>query len=114
LAHAFGELIGNTDMHNGNLGLWLEDTLPMRIAPAYDMLPMLWAPSHQGEMVAREFTPAPPVPAAQDAWREAAIWAGEFWDRVCGDSRISPEFHAFCAEAKATVARLRAFVEISF
>jgi serine/threonine protein kinase HipA of HipAB toxin-antitoxin module len=45
--HAFGELIGNTDMHFGNLTFWLGDTLPFQVAPAYDMLPMLWAPSGQ-------------------------------------------------------------------
>ena len=51
--HAFGELIGNTDMHFGNLAFWLADTLPFQVAPAYDMLPMLWAPGLQGEIVDR-------------------------------------------------------------
>jgi serine/threonine protein kinase HipA of HipAB toxin-antitoxin module len=39
--HAFGELIANTDMHFGNLAFFLNDTLPFRVTPAYDMLPML-------------------------------------------------------------------------
>lgn len=70
--HAFGERIGNTDMHHGNLAFWLKDTLPFRLAPSYDMLPMLWAPGPLGEIVARTFAPPPPVPAGREAWLEAA------------------------------------------
>jgi hypothetical protein len=52
LAHAlyqFGRLIGNTDMHSGNLSLYVErDTVargPLTLAPVYDMLPMIWKPN---------------------------------------------------------------------
>ena len=64
--HAFGELIGNSDMHFGNLAFWLDDTLPFRVAPAYDMLPMLWALGLQGEIAELTFSPAPPLPAARE------------------------------------------------
>ena len=44
----FGQLIGNTDMHSGNLGLMVAaaDLGPGRftLAPVYDMLPMRWRP----------------------------------------------------------------------
>ncbi len=108
--HAFGELIGNTDMHLGNLAFFLGDTLPLRIAPAYDMLPMLWAPGHQGELVKMPFSPAPPVPAMIEPWREAAAWAEEFWTRVSGDPWVSEEFGQKARDARATVARLRSHV----
>lgn len=44
----FGRLIGNSDMHSGNLGLFVEaqDLAKGRftLAPVYDMLPMRWRP----------------------------------------------------------------------
>jgi len=106
---AFGKLIGNTDMHFGNLTLWLDDSLPFRVAPAYDLLPMLWAPGPQGELSERRFSPDPPVPGASDAWREAAGWAAEFWQNLSDDARLSQEFAGFAREAMTTVDRLRRF-----
>ena len=105
--HAFGELIGNTDMHFGNLAFWLDDTLPFRVAPAYDMLPMLWAPSLQGEIAERTFSPAPPLPAAREQWQEALGWASVFWQRVAADSRLSAAFVGFANDAQVTLERLR-------
>ena len=58
----FGRLIANTDMHLGNLSFHLEQTL--RLAPAYDMLPMAYAPLAGGEVPPRDFTPALPLPNA--------------------------------------------------
>lgn len=101
---AFGELIGNSDMHAGNLAFFLGDTLPLRVTPCYDMLPMLWAPSQQGEIVNRRFAPAPPVPSLIEPWREAGIWAEDFWERVVGDERVTPSF-AHIAENALDVVR---------
>jgi hypothetical protein len=108
--HAFGELIGNTDMHFGNLAFFLDDTLPFRVTPAYDMLPMLWAPGSQGELIERQFAPAPPLPAMTDPWREAAGWAENFWERVSGDVRLSAEFARIADDARAVLAQLRRHV----
>lgn len=89
---AFGELIGNTDRHAGNLAFRMTDALPFALTPAYDMLPMLWAPGPQGELVERTFVPLPPVPgAAADAWREMLPLAIDFWARVADDSRVAAE-----------------------
>lgn len=104
---AFGELIGNSDMHFGNLGFWLDDTLPFRLAPAYDMLPMLWAPVAGGEIVPRTFAPLPPTPAQTADWTVAAEWAEEFWTRLAADAQLSPEFATIAEESRAYVARLR-------
>jgi hypothetical protein len=104
---AFGELIGNTDMHFGNLALWMSDDLPFRLAPAYDMLPMLWAPSAQGELVDRRHAPEPPIPAMRNAWHEAAEWAGQFWRQLALDPRLSKEFESFAEQAITTLSRLR-------
>lgn len=50
LLWAFGKLIGNTDMHNGNLSFIGEHGLPFDIAPAYDMMPMAFAPKSGGSL----------------------------------------------------------------
>ncbi len=105
--HAFGEWIGNTDRHAGNLAFWLEDALPFRLAPAYDVLPMLWAPGPQGEIVARDFSPAPPLPGEEDIWLEAAEWALDFWHQAAELKTLSEEFRNIAREAAATVARMR-------
>ncbi len=107
LRHAFGTLIGNTDMHFGNLAFFLGDTLPLRLAPAYDMLPMLWAPTPAQSAPTPSFAPAPPLPAEQPTWQEAAGWATEFWQRVADDTRVSAEFAALARAAGAHVARMR-------
>lgn len=107
---AFGELIGNSDMHAGNLAFFLTDVLPLRITPCYDMLPMLWAPGPQGEIIPRRFAPAPPVPSLSEPWREAAAMAEDFWQRVAGDPRTSPEFRQTADEAGDRVRQLRRHV----
>jgi hypothetical protein len=103
---AFGELIGNTDMTAGNLTFWMADSLPFELAPAYDMLPMLWAPGPQGELMERNFAPQPPVPAAAQAWREMLVLAREFWRRVIADQRVSREFAATARMAGEVLTRL--------
>jgi hypothetical protein len=108
LRHAFGRLIGNTDMHFGNLAFWFDDTLPFRLAPAYDVLPMLWAPVVGEATPTPEFAPALPLPAARDVWHEAAVWAAEFWTQVAADPLVTPEFATIAEAARRTVARLRA------
>ncbi|MFT3991316.1 MAG: type II toxin-antitoxin system HipA family toxin YjjJ [Luteolibacter sp.] len=107
---AFGELIGNSDMHFGNLAFWLDDTLPFQVTPSYDMLPMHWAPAPQGELVDRPFSPAPPLPGELEPWRIAATWAEDFWNRVTSDPRISVDFSPIARSALATVRQLRRYV----
>ncbi len=97
-------------MHLGNLAFFLDDTLPFRVTPAYDMLPMLWAPGSQGELIERQFAPAPPLPAMTEPWREAAEWAEDFWNRVSEDVRLSPEVARIAGDSRAVLVRLRKHV----
>lgn len=106
---AFGELIGNSDMHSGNLAFFLGDTLPLQVTPSYDMLPMQWAPGPQG-IVNRPFAPAPPVPMLLEPWRDASAMAQDFWDRVAADTRISPGFRRAAEDAGGVVRQLRGHV----
>lgn len=107
---AFGELIGNSDMHPGNLAFFLGDTLPLQVTPCYDMLPMQWAPGAQGEIVSRPFAPAPPVPSLLEPWRDAAGMAVDFWERVAADPRITPGFARMAEEAGGVVLQLRGHI----
>ena len=94
-------------MHFGNLSFWLDDARLFRVAPAYDMLPMVWSPSVQGEVVVRELVPRPPLPGAAGTWGEVAAWAVEFWRRVVEDAAVSAEFAAQARRAATQVERMR-------
>ena len=97
----FGRLIANTDMHTGNLSFVPQETLVL--APAYDMLPMLYAPLPGGELPSRRFEPALPLPPQREAWSVACAAALAFWRMAAADARISAGFRRVC---KANAARL--------
>ncbi|WP_282296176.1 HipA domain-containing protein [Stenotrophomonas sp. PS02289] len=82
--HAFGRLIGNTDMHQGNIGFHLVDQGPLSLAPAYDMLPMSLSPSRTGVLRATtSITQVAPQRSGQLAHLQwAAPLAVEFWERA--------------------------------
>jgi hypothetical protein len=82
--HAFGRLIGNSDMHQGNLGFHLADQGPLPLAPVYDMLPMSLAPSRTGVL-----RPAAPIGAVAPERTGQLVhlqWAAplalDYWHRV--------------------------------
>lgn len=89
----FGKLIANTDMHEGNLSF----RPGLALAPAYDMLPMMYAPERGVELPEREYIPLPPIPAEQEAWDAARPAAVAFWKRAAADARISAEFRTICS-----------------
>jgi hypothetical protein len=102
----FGQLIGNTDMHDGNLSFRPRisaQTTALSLAPAYDMLPMLYAPQRGVELPPVNFAPRLPLPAEREAWQDAAAAATEFWSRAADDARISAGFRAICADNLHTV-----------
>lgn len=82
LLWAFGTLIGNTDMHAGNLSFLNRHGRPYQLAPAYDMLPMAFAPSRSGALV--DTLPPAALSSAVDAgcWREALRLAERFHARL--------------------------------
>jgi len=94
---AFGQLIGNTDRHFGNVAFHVEDGRALRVAPAYDMLPMLLAPSAD-LLVERTFSPAPPGGANLEAWKAAAPWAARYWR----DLAAAPQLDATVRRAAET------------
>lgn len=104
----FGHLIGNNDMHDGNLSFQprAADGRPgLQLAPAYDMLPMLYAPSRGVELPPREFRPRLPLPAERELWALAAQAAVAFWKSAAADARISSGFRAVCADNAEVLGR---------
>lgn len=99
----FGALIGNSDMHLGNTSLGLADTRPLELAPSYDMLPMLFRPNAQGEIVPRSFEAPAPPPEYRAQWRHAAPIAMAFWQQVAHDDFITPGFRLIARQALAAL-----------
>ena len=92
----FGRLINNTDMHLGNLSLAIEGDV-FRLLPLYDMCSMGFAPQSGGEVPPYGFVPSEPgrTNLPEDAIGAAKIMAGDFWERVSNDERISDEFRSY-------------------
>jgi hypothetical protein len=90
----FGRLIGNTDMHEGNLAF----RPGLALAPAYDMLPMMYAPLRGGELPDRRYAPALPLPGESRVWQQAAKAAVSYWHTCAEDARISQGYRQVCAE----------------
>jgi hypothetical protein len=111
--YAFGTLIGNTDMHNGNLSFVSHHGRPYALAPAYDMLPMAFAPRASGGMPHDVPTAHLHASVPHPIWGQTLGWASDFLDRLRADSRCSANFQP-CLQslarhldvASTTIARL--------
>lgn len=89
----FGEWIGNTDRHLGNLSFLFQGGRLGELAPTYDMLPMGYAP-RSGEVV--DVTLALPRLTASRAHTWVGAWRAAlgFWEAVSRHPLVSPEFQA--------------------
>ncbi len=105
-ARCFGGLIGNEDMHEANAALLWERASPLRFAPIYDMLPMLYRPNEQGEVVPRAFRPTAADADTHGVWHGAAEAACDFWDAVSNDQRVSMDMRQEAAQNAEKVASL--------
>ena len=103
----FGDLIGNTDRHFGNLSFFAEEArkLTLTPTPVYDMLPMVFAPVGTS-LVERRFNPRPPTILNRRIWPEVASLALQYWERIGDERALSPGFRRIAAECRATLARL--------
>ena len=97
---AFGALIGNTDMHAGNLSWVSEHGRPYDIAPAYDMTPMAFAPSSSGKLP--DAVPAIALHASvrNDHWRTAQTMAQSYLAALRASTQLSTDFEV-CVDALA-------------
>lgn len=99
----FGALIGNTDRHFGNIAFFDEYDGQFRLAPAYDMLPMLFAPEHE-QIVPRRFDASPPTAQTLSVWPEAHALAQRYWRDLSVDTRVSDDFRAIAAGCASKLA----------
>lgn len=113
LLWAFGTLIGNTDMHSGNLSFTSLHGRPYQLAPAYDMLPMAFAPRSGGALV--DTLPPAVLSAEVDAacWQQALALAQDYHARLRSHPAFSASFRpcitalgAHIDTAAARIARL--------
>lgn len=102
----FGRLIGNSDMHFGNLALYLGAHLPLTLAPIYDMLPMHYRPNAGGGIQGQPHTPPPPMPEHHDTWRQACRLARSFWTQLQTVPDLSTAFREIAARQQDTLATL--------
>lgn len=103
----FGRLIGNSDMHFGNLAFHLDERCPLRVAPLYDMLPMHYRPSAGGGVHDHPHAPPPPLPEQLETWHHACRLAQTFWQQLQAVSDLSPAFHAIAQEQTEALTALQ-------
>jgi hypothetical protein len=101
---AFGALTGNTDRHQYNV-LFFTEGSALRLAPVFDQVPMLYAPTADGQVPARAFAVPNVTPDTLDVRDEARDAAREFWARGSDDARLSVEARSFCAANVQLLAR---------
>jgi len=100
LLQSFGDLIGNTDMHFGNLSL-APAARGFRLLPVYDMLPMALAP-RQGELPSLDaFHPQLRENLPVDELHVRQL-AARFWQAVAADTRCSDDFRELARRLIAT------------
>lgn len=98
---AFGTLIGNTDMHGGNLSFVSEHGRPYNIAPAYDMTPMAFAPSSSGKLPSAVPTSVLHISVRNAHWRTAQDMAQAYLVALRACTDFSADFEV-CLDALAT------------
>jgi hypothetical protein len=97
---AFGRLIGNTDMHFGNLGLIVESPELIAkgrfvLAPCYDMLPMRFKPEAHNDFGYTQFEAELSATLPDVVTNKAKAMAKEFWKRVSEETQVSASWREF-------------------
>ena len=98
LLWAFGVLIGNTDMHAGNLSFVSDTGRPYHLAPAYDMTPMAFAPSSGGKLNNTIPSLALHASVRNDFWRQALALAQSYFATLRDSHGFSQDFDV-CVDA---------------
>jgi len=111
---AFGQLIGNTDRHFGNVSFFVDDAAcgqydRLQLAPVYDMVPMVFAPQLTS-VVQRRFEPSRPTAESFDVWPDAAYHEIRFWERLAEFQPLDVEIRNLSAKHAQAV---RALLESS-
>lgn len=110
LQWAFGRLIANGDMHSGNLAFFHEAS-GLRLTPAYDMLPMSFAPDSSGHM--REAPPLiePDASVSREVWLTALAMAQQYWQAIATGSDWSGNFRQVAVNMQQALAVLKPHID---
>ncbi len=98
LLWAFGVLMGNTDMHAGNLSFVSDTGRPYHLAPAYDMTPMAFAPNSGGKLNNTIPSLALHASVGNDLWRQALAMAQSYLATLRDSDIFSKDFEV-CVDA---------------
>lgn len=108
----FGGLIGNTDMHHGNLSFCAGEAGKFKLSPIYDMLPMGYAPRANGELPAYQIdyqgyladpTLLAVVRAARQYWQGVAHHPAVSADFVQIAQHNAAQLRELCAQWQAVL-----------
>jgi hypothetical protein len=101
----YGQWIGNTDRHLGNISMTVTEK-GFKLLPAYDMLPMIYAPE-RGEIVKRTYNmPVKPMAKNVELWETSAHTACDFWAAVKEDQMISDSFRQLALDNLAKIKKI--------
>ncbi len=105
---AFGQLIGNTDMHFGNLSFIAASANAISrkrfsLAPMYDMLPMRFAPGMHDAFVYAPFDVALLEGIPTSIIARALALAREFWQANADDEAVAADWRIFCTHRIKTL-----------
>lgn len=95
---AFGALIGNSDMHHGNLSFVSEHGRPYEMAPAYDMTPMSFAPTSSGRLPNAIHPITLHASVRNENWRKAQELATNYLSSLRASDQFSQGFQV-CMDA---------------
>jgi hypothetical protein len=95
LLEAFGAQIANTDRHLHNVCMFPRDD-HYDLAPAFDQLPMAYAPQASGDMREEPVGVARPDADTLAVWGEATSLARAYW-QVAADADLTDSMHAIAA-----------------
>jgi hypothetical protein len=98
LLWAFGVLIGNTDMHAGNLSFVSDTGRPYHLGPAYDMTPMAFAPNSGGKLNSTIPSLALHASVRNSHWHQALVMAQSYLLVLQNCGQFSADF-AICIDA---------------
>ena len=108
---AFGVLIGNTDMHAGNLSFIADEACLFDVAPAYDMAPMAFAPHVSGAVSNSIPSVVSLPPLVQRKHWDLALQASELYlQHIEQDGRFSTNFVPCLQATRAHTMGLRVIV----
>jgi hypothetical protein len=99
---AFGALIGNTDRHHYNV-VFFDAGRDLRLAPAFDQAPVLYAPSADGQVLERTFQMPPVTADTLEVWDDARRAAREYWLMAADDIRLSDDIRRAAGQNAETL-----------